>query len=39
MIYANDNRRKRTPADEQLALIGIVLGAAVLFVTFMWLAG
>jgi hypothetical protein len=28
----NDNRRRRTPADEQFTVIGIVLGASVLFI-------
>ena len=38
---ANDNRRpsQRTRADEQFTMIGIALGASVLFVAIMWLAG
>jgi hypothetical protein len=35
----NDNRRPRTRADEKFALIGITLGAAVLFIAIRWLAG
>jgi hypothetical protein len=35
---ANDNRRpsQRTRADEQFTMIGIALGASVLFVAVMW---
>jgi hypothetical protein len=35
---ANDNRRpsQRSRADEQFAMIGIGLGASVLFVALMW---
>jgi hypothetical protein len=39
MRYANDNRRRRTPADEQFTLTGVMLGCMVLFVTIAWLAG
>jgi hypothetical protein len=35
----NDNRRQRTRADEQFELIRIVLGASVVFIAIMWLAG
>jgi hypothetical protein len=37
----NDNRRpsRRTRADEELTLIGIVLGASLFFIAIMWLAG
>jgi hypothetical protein len=35
---ANDNQRpsQRTRADEQFTMIGIALGASVLFVAIMW---
>jgi hypothetical protein len=36
---ANDNRRQRTRADEQFIMIKIALGASLLFVAIMWLAG
>jgi hypothetical protein len=36
----NDNRRaQRTRADEQFTLIMITLGAAMLSIAIMWLAG
>jgi hypothetical protein len=35
----NDNRRRRTRADERYDMIRIMLGAMVLFVAAMWLAG
>jgi hypothetical protein len=35
----NDNRRRRTRADEQYDVIRILLGLSVLFVAAMWLAG
>jgi hypothetical protein len=36
---ANDNRRRRTRADEQYDVIRILLGVSVLFVAAMRLAG
>jgi hypothetical protein len=35
----NDNRRRRTRADEQYDVIRFTLGAMVVFVAIMWLAG
>ena len=35
----NDNRRRRTRADEQYDVIRIVLGLSALFIAAMWLAG
>jgi hypothetical protein len=35
----NDNRRGRTRADEQFIMIKIALGASLLFIAIMWLAG
>jgi hypothetical protein len=35
----NDNRRRRTRADEQYDVIRILLGLSALFVAAMWLAG
>jgi hypothetical protein len=34
----NDNRRRRTRADEAYARMVFVLGASVLFIAAMWLA-
>jgi hypothetical protein len=39
MRYANDNPRPRTRADEQFTMLTIALGASVLFIAIMWLAG
>ena len=35
----NDNRRRRTRADEQYDMMVIMLGLSVLFVAIMWLVG
>jgi hypothetical protein len=35
---SNDNRRRRTRADEQYEVMVIALGLSVLFITAMWLA-
>jgi hypothetical protein len=35
----NDNRRQRRRADEAYARMVLILGASVLFVALMWLAG
>jgi hypothetical protein len=34
----NDNRRRRTRADEQYGIMVIMLGLSALFVAAMWLA-
>ena len=36
---ANDNRRRRTRADEQYDMMVIMLGLSALFIAAMWLAG
>jgi hypothetical protein len=36
---ANDNRRRRTAADEAYTRMVCMLGASVLFVALMWIAG
>jgi hypothetical protein len=36
---SNDNSRPRTRADEQFIMIKIALGASLLFIAIMWLAG
>jgi hypothetical protein len=35
---SNDNRRRRTRADEQYDVMVIMLGLSVLFVAIMWIA-
>jgi hypothetical protein len=38
MVHANDNRRRRMPADEQYDVMVIMLGCMLLFVVAMWVA-